>query len=131
MAFNTVAAGLACQGTVLSHPVGILVVFACPVIVMGQGDALFLVTCVTIFQLHFGILFVRHLLRTGLRLKHQQAIDEQCKNKKQFLHKNPPFLEVVVEGNPTGPVVLKVANVDIILHPCINRHGFVDFVAGA
>lgn len=51
MTFNTVCTTLAGYCPVLTHPVGILVVFSGPVVVMGQGDALSLVTFITVFEL--------------------------------------------------------------------------------
>lgn len=131
MALNAVCTGLACLGTVFPHPVGILVVSACPIIVMGQGDSLLFVTGVTIFYLQFCVILMRHLLSTGLLLiAHQQPVDEQCTDEKNFLHKNPPFLKVVVEGNTAGPVVIKATDVNVVLYPCVKRHGLVEFVAG-
>lgn len=132
MAFNAVSTTPAGYCPVFTHPVSILVVFSGPVIVMGQGDALGLVTFITILQRHLGVLFVRHLLCTGLLLvEHQQAVDEQRTDEKNFFHNNPPFLEVVVKGNPTGPVVLEFPDVNIVLHPGIKRDSLVQSVAGS
>lgn len=102
---DAVCSGFPCQRPVLAHPVGVLVVLASPVVIVGQGDTLFFVTFVTIFERHISELFVRHLFRTGLLLECQQAINKQCADEKSFFHNNPPFLEVVVEGGPTRPVV--------------------------
>lgn len=77
MAFDTVGAGLAGQGAVFPHPVGVLVVPACPVVVMGQGDTLLFVTGVTVLQLHFGKIFMRHLFSAGLLLvAYEQPVDQ-------------------------------------------------------
>lgn len=48
VAIGTVAAGLTGQCPVFTHPVGVLVVFACPVIVMGKGNTLGLVTLIAV-----------------------------------------------------------------------------------
>jgi len=104
---------------VLAHPVSVLVVLAGPVVVMGQGDALILVAFVTIFQRHLGVLFMRHLFRTGLLVECKQAVDEQCADEKSFFHNNSPFLKVVVESGPTGPVVPEIADVNVVLNPQI------------
>lgn len=48
VAIGTVAAGLTGQCPVFAHPVGVLVVFACPVIVMGKGNTLGLVTLIAV-----------------------------------------------------------------------------------
>ena len=51
MTFNAVGATFAGYCPVFAHPVGILVMFSGPVVVMGQGDALSLVTFITVFKL--------------------------------------------------------------------------------
>lgn len=58
MAFNAVGTTSAGYCPVFTHPVSILVVFSGPVIIMGQGDALGLVTFITVLQRHLGVLFV-------------------------------------------------------------------------
>lgn len=58
MALNTVCTRPTCYGPVLTHPVGVLVVFTGPVIVMGKGESLGLVTFIAILQRHLGVLFV-------------------------------------------------------------------------
>lgn len=116
---DAVGSGFPCQRPVLTHPVCVLVVLSGPVVVVGQGDALLLVTFVTIFQWHLGVLFVRHLFRTGLLVECQQAVNKQCADEKSFFHNNPPFLEVVVKNGPAGPVVFEMADVNVVLDPQI------------
>ena len=61
MTFNTVSTTLAGYCPVFAHPIGVLVVFSGPVVVMGQGDALSFVTFITVLKRHLGVFFVRHL----------------------------------------------------------------------
>lgn len=58
MTVGTVSASLACCGTMISHPVAVLMMFASPVIIVGQGDPLLFMACVAILEWQVGVLFM-------------------------------------------------------------------------
>lgn len=58
VAVGTVSASFACCGTMISHPITVLMMLSSPVIIVGQRDPLLFMTCVAILEWQVGVLFM-------------------------------------------------------------------------